>query len=235
MYGSYTIPFVSEKEGLEILVDKEGETYLYRRQFLDEALDKILVKGDGKVLINPIEPLNTPKKITSNLLIEFDKTVTIAPMARVRVYIKFPVEIGIFISDNNEIEIIDILTLAKKKFTLYGEPSGGLICKYWKSEVYSKMPSSDPMYEGIMELSIINSTNHWVEVSKSVFNAYGMKIYYDHELVSMKANMKIMSSIIAETDFVDSPIRFGMEKSMELYTAKRIYVNGTKCIMEAGF
>ncbi|WP_232221933.1 DUF432 domain-containing protein [Methanococcoides burtonii] len=216
-------------------MEKEGESYLYRSKFLDETLEKLLVTCDGKVLINPIEPLNKPKKITSNLLIEFDKTVTIAPMARVKVYIKFPVEMGIFISDKDEVEIIDILTLAKNKFTLYGNPSDGMICKYWKSEVYSTIPSSDPMYEGIMELSIINSTNRWVEVSQSVFNANGMKIYYDHDLVSMKANMKIINSIIAETDLIDSPIRYGMEKSMELYTAKRIYANITKCIMEAGF
>ncbi|ABE51460.1 Protein of unknown function DUF432 [Methanococcoides burtonii DSM 6242] len=235
MYGSHTIPFRLEKEGVEILVEKEGESYLYRSKFLDETLEKLLVTCDGKVLINPIEPLNKPKKITSNLLIEFDKTVTIAPMARVKVYIKFPVEMGIFISDKDEVEIIDILTLAKNKFTLYGNPSDGMICKYWKSEVYSTIPSSDPMYEGIMELSIINSTNRWVEVSQSVFNANGMKIYYDHDLVSMKANMKIINSIIAETDLIDSPIRYGMEKSMELYTAKRIYANITKCIMEAGF
>ncbi|WP_445475821.1 DUF432 domain-containing protein [Methanococcoides methylutens] len=235
MYGSHTIPFKSGTESIDIEVDMKGETYLYRRQFFEDSLEKILVKGDGRVLINPIEPLNKPKKITSYLLVEFDKTITIAPMSRVKVYIKFPVEMGIFISDKNEIEIIDVLTLVKQKFTLYGDPSGGLICKYWKSEIYSTMPSADPMSEGIMELTIINDTNLWEEVSRAVFNAYGMKIYYDDEIVSMKANMKIMSHSIAETDFIDIPLRPGMEKSMELYTAKRLYVNGTKCVMEAGF
>ena len=204
-------------------------------QFFDDSLEKILVKGDGKVLINPIEPLNKPKKITSHLLVEFDKTITIAPTSRVKVYIKFPIEMGVFISDEEEIEIIDILSLVKQKFTLYGDPSSGLICKYWKSEIYSTIPDADPISEGIMELSIINDAEIWVEVSRAVFNAYGMKIYYDSDMVSMKANMKIISNSIAETSFSDTPIRAGMEKSMELYTAKRLYVNGTKCIMEAGF
>lgn len=235
MYGSYTMPFRSKTEGIDIAFDMEGENCLYKRLFHDENLEKILVKGDGKVIINPIEPLNRPKKITSNLLVEFDRTITIAPMSRIMVYIKFPIEMGIFISDKDEIEVIDILTLVNQKFTLYGDPSSGLICKYWKSEIHSKIPSADLMHEGVLELTILNNTDLWVEVKQSVFNAYGMKIYYDTELVSMKANMKIISPSIAETDFIDKPLRPSMKKSMELYTAKKLYMNGKKCIMEAGF
>lgn len=235
MYGSYNIPFRSKTEDIDITFDTEGDNCFYKRQFYEDGLEKILVKGDGKVIINPIEPLNKPKKISSYLLVEFDRTITIAPMSKVTVYIKFPIEMGIFISDKDEIELIDVLTLVKQKFTLYGDPSSGLICKYWKSEIHPKIPSADPMQEGVLELTISNDTGLWVEVKQSVFNAYGMKIYYDNELVSMKANMKIVSSLIAETDFIDKPLRSGMKKSMELYTAKKLYVNGKKCIMEAGF
>ncbi|WP_440952177.1 DUF432 domain-containing protein [Methanococcoides sp. FTZ1] len=235
MYGSYTIPFSSKTENIDIAVDMEGDNCLYRRQLFEDKLEKILVKGDGKLLINPIEPLNKPKKITSHLLVEFDKTITLAPMSKIKVYIKFPIEMGIFISGKDEIEVIDILTLVKQKLTLYGDPSNGMICKYWKSEIHSTIPSADPMYEGVLELSITNDTNLWVEVSRTIFNAYGMKIYYDTEIVSMKANMKILSPTVAETDFLDTPLRSGMDKSMELYTVKKLYVNGKKCIMEAGF
>lgn len=235
MYGSYTTPFKSKAEGIDIAFDIEGENCLYRRLFYEDSLEKILVKGDGKAIINPIEPLNIPKKITSHLLVEFDRNITIAPMSRVMVYINFPIEMGIFISDEDEIEVIDVLTLVKQKFTLYGDPSSGLICKYWKSKIHSTIPSANPLYEGVLELNILNDTDTWIEVKQSVFNAYGMKIYYDTELVSMKANMKIVSSSIAETDFIDKPLRPNMKKSMELYTAKKLYVNGKKCIMEAGF
>jgi hypothetical protein len=102
------------------------------------------------------------------------------------------------------------------------------------SNVYSSIPSINPLYEGIIELSITNTTKEWITVTKAIFNAYGMKIYYRDDLVAMKASMKIIHGSIAETDFVDAPLEPGMNKSLELYTVKKLAVTTTKFIMEAG-
>ena len=234
MYRYYDAPFKIVKGGITLTLEQEGERLLYRSVYADEKVEKILLADNGKLLINPVEPLNKPKELTSYLLIEFERTLVVEPGSTKSIFITYPIEIGVFIAGSNQFEIIDILTLAKQKFTLYGDPRSGVICKYWRSEVYSSIPSVDPLHEGVIELSITNTTTWWVEVTKAIFNAYGMKIYYNDNLVSMKATMKIMSGRSAETDFVDSPLENGMKKSLELYTVRRLPVVATKFVMEVG-
>jgi hypothetical protein len=234
MYRYYDAPFKIVKEGITLTLEQEGERLLYRSVCADKEVEKILLASTGKVLINPVEPLNKPKELTSYLLIEFDRTLVVAPGLTKRIFVTYPIEIGVFIAGGNQFEIIDILTLAKQKFTLYGDPRSGVICKYWRSEVYSSIPSVNPLHEGVIELSITNTTTGWIEVTKAIFNAYGMKIYYNDDRVSMKATMKIMSGRSAETDFVDAPLENGMKKSLELYTVRRLPVVAPKFVMEVG-
>ncbi|MGE4494821.1 MAG: DUF432 domain-containing protein, partial [Methanosarcina sp.] len=116
-----------------------------------------LVLGDRKrIIINPVEPLNTPKEITPNLLIEFEKTVLLAGGEKRQIFLTFPVEIGVFISDigDKNPQLIDVLSLSRQKFTLYGEVSNGVVCKHWKSRLYSVSPDLNPLQEGVMELTL---------------------------------------------------------------------------------
>ena len=234
MFGYYDVPFKIVKEGITLTLEKEGGSLLYRSVCAGERVEKILLASDGKILINPVEPLNKPKELTTYLLIEFKRSLMVEPEATRTIFVTYPIEIGVFIAGSNQFEIIDILTLAKQKFTLYGDPRSGVICKYWRSEVYSSTPSVDSLHEGVIELSITNTTTGWVEVTKAIFNAYGMKIYYNDDRVSMKATMKIMSGRSAETDFVDTPLEEGMKKSLELYTVRKLPVVTTKFVMEVG-
>ncbi|MBE0516473.1 MAG: DUF432 domain-containing protein [Methanophagales archaeon] len=234
MYRYYDAPFKIVKDGISLTLEQEGERLLYRSVYADKRVEKILLADRGKVLINPIEPLNKPRELTSYLLIEFERTLVVEPGSTKSIFVTYPIEIGVFIAGSNQFELIDILTLAKQKFTLYGDPRSGVICKYWKSEVYSSIPAVNPLHEGIIELSITNTTTGWVEVTKAIFNAYGMKIYYNDNLVSMRATMKIMSGRSAETDFVDAPLEEGMKKSLELYTVRRLPVVAPKFVMEVG-
>jgi hypothetical protein len=234
MYGSYNIPFELEKEGITLSLVKEGNGFIYRSACAGARLEKILLARTGNVFINPIEPLNKPKELTSSLLIEFEKALLIEPEATKKIFISYPIEIGVFISTKTAVEVLDIFTLVRQKLTLYGDPRSGVICKYWRSKVYSSVPSVNPLHEGIVELSIKNTTKGWVKVTKAIFNAYGMKIYYRDDLVAMKATMKIMPGNLAETEFVDAPLEPGMKKSLELYTVRKLAVKTTKFIMEAG-
>ena len=234
MFGLHKVPLRIEKEGVSLRFEKEGEVLLYKRECRGEKVEKTLLTSNGKILINPIEPLNKPKEITPYLLIDFEKTLLVEPKITREVFLTFPLEIGVFMSQNEHFEICDILTITKQKFTLYGDPRSGVICRYWRSEVYPSIPSVNLIEEGIVQLNISNTTTKWVEVSKAVFNAYGMKIYYNDKMVFMKANMKVMSKGSAETDFIDSPLEERMKKSLELYTTRKLAITTTKFMMEAG-
>lgn len=173
MFGYYDIPLGIAKEGISLSVEREGEVLLYRRESVDEKVEKNLLASTGKILINPIEPLNKPKELTAYLLIEFERTLVVEPGATQKIYAKYPLEIGVFISSgkgNENFKILDIFTLMKQKFTLYGGPSSGVICKYWSSAVYSSIPSVNPIHEGVVELSITNTSTGWVEVKLKRFS-----------------------------------------------------------------
>ncbi|MEZ5336247.1 MAG: DUF432 domain-containing protein [Methanolobus sp.] len=144
-------------------------------------------------------------------------------------------EIGVFVVDKaGNHEVIDIFTFSNIKFTLYGTHNNGLVCRQWDSEVYSEQPDTDFRFEGYIELELINDTSHMMEVNKAVFNAYGMKIFYGSKRLAMKASMRIINKLVAETDFSAYPTTSRFKRSTELYTARKYVISGIKGIMEFG-
>jgi hypothetical protein len=212
MYGYYDPPFSVEQEGISISVERTGDRWTYRRTSGKDEVERLILGDRKRIIINPVEPLNTPKEITPNLLIEFEKTLLLASGEKKQIFLTFPVEIGVFISDagNKNPQLIDVLTLVRQKFTLYGEVSNGVVCKHWKSRLYSVPPTLDPLQEGIMELTLRNASSDWASISKAVFSAYGMKLYYDGD-VFMKARMDILNRNTAETGFDMQPINGEMK------------------------
>jgi len=234
VFGTHTIPVHIEQNGIHIDITEKNGPILYARSCGDETVEKVLLTGSSTILINPVEPLNKPRELTPYFMIELQQQVVIEPKATKVLYLTFPVETGIFIQQREESEVIDILTTAKQKYALYGDPAGGVLCKFWKSAVHGAIPTSNPVQEGIMELTITNAAGEWVEISRAVFNAYGMKLYYSDSMVSMKGHMKITAPMLAETDFVDAPLKKGMQKSLELYTARKLLVLSSKYSMTEG-
>lgn len=234
MFGLYDFPLSKEQEGIFLSVTQRDGNFFYERNCMDETVEKMILANDQKILINPVEPLNKPKAISSNLFVDLDTALMIQPKATKKIYLTFPIEIGVYISRGGDFQILDIFTLSKQKFILYGDPKNGVICKYWKSGLFSEIPAKSPIREGVLELQISNPNSHWVEVSKAIFNAYGMKIYYNKKMVSMKAQMKLRNGDLAETDFKDSPLEKKMKKSLEIYTARKLSVGSTKFVMEFG-
>ena len=234
MFGEYDIPVNIEQKDLSISVQKEDECLIYRRTCLEEKVEKNLLIKNGKIILNPVEPLNKPKSLTTYLLIKLGKTLILEPKSTKEVFIKFPIEIGVYLSDGKEFQVLDILTLTKSKFTVYGDPRNGVLCKYWKSDIHSSVPSVDPLYEGVIRLKIENTNPDWVEITRAVFDAYAMKIYYNDQIVGMKATMRIRNGGIADTNFRDSPIEKGMSHALEIYAVRKLSITTNEFVMEFG-
>ncbi|WP_269849073.1 hypothetical protein [Methanosarcina horonobensis] len=66
-------PFSVEQEGISISVERTGDRWTYRRKSGKDEVEKLILGDRKRIIINPVEPLNTPKEITPNLLIEFEK------------------------------------------------------------------------------------------------------------------------------------------------------------------
>ncbi|MGC9444417.1 MAG: DUF432 domain-containing protein [Candidatus Methanospirareceae archaeon] len=234
MFGHYTIPLDIAAEGISLTIERDEGRFRYRSVCNGATVEKLLLTRAGTVLINPVEPLHRPKELTKTLLIELEKTLVIEPGTTKTVFLTFPIEIGVFITTKENVEVLDIFTLLPQKFTLYGDPRTGMICKYWRSSVSATVPAVNPLREGVIQLRINNITSDWVNVTSVVFDAYTMKIYYNERLVAMRATMKVLLRNLAETTFTDEPLEHGMTKSLELYTARKLQVPLTKFLMEAG-
>ena len=233
MFGLYGSPVNMEIEGVFLSMEAHDDSLIYRRWGSLGSTERLLLQESCSILLNPVEPVNMPKRLTHFLLVNFKKTLILEPGASKKVYNTFPVVLGVFVSQGKEgFEVIDIFSFSRLKYTLYGAPSNGTICKYWESDVFLSPPDTDPWYTGYIELKIVNDTEHLVEVSKSLFNAYGMKIYYEGNKVVMKAVMKIPSRKLAETEFVHCPGKAGFKKATELYVSSKLRVIGSRCIME---
>ncbi|MFC1890508.1 DUF432 domain-containing protein [Thermodesulfobacteriota bacterium] len=234
MFGQHKIPLKIEDEGISLTLEKEEDTLVYKRDCLGDELGKTLLTGKEEILIHPVEPLNTPKKLTPYLMIAFENPLVVEPKASKTIFVTFPVEIGVFLSGSKRYEPLDIISIAKKKFILYGSPRGGKICKYWSSDVYPSPPKVSYLHEGVLSLRIKNEADSWVTVTKAVFNGYGMKIHYNEKMVSSKAEMRIINKSSAETEFIASPLEKGMTKAVETYSLGRVSMTSTEFNMGEG-
>jgi len=235
MYGTYDIPVSLQSEGISLSIERRDDAVVYRRQLGDEKAEKLLLGGgSGSIVINPVEPLNLPRDLTPYLYLDFQSTVALGPKTSSTVFVTFPVEIGVFLQERGEVEILDIFTLARQKYTLYGDPRNGLLCRYWSTPVGATAPGAGRLHEGVMELKLANNTGSWVEVNKAVFSGYGMKLYYSDDLVGMKAEMEVTGATTAQTDCRDMPLKKHMMKSLELYTARKLVVLFPKFAMTDG-
>ncbi len=232
MFGRYDYALHFADENISVKIERQDGLYVYRRECGGQNYERILASGTGGVVVNPVEPVNLPKEITHFLQIEFDPIV-IEPMSTSRVYLTCPVEVGVFLEAKRDMDVLDIFGLNHQKYTLYGPPSGGVIARWHPSRVFSEVPSVEPLKEGVIELRLRNMHREWVEVSRAVFESCDMKIYYN-DFVGMIAEMRILNKTLAETDFVDAPLKPGMKKSIELYTAREIPVIKKGYLMEWG-
>jgi len=237
IFRRYDLPFEISEDHFSITVRKEYGSIQYLRECQNEKVEKFFLAEDVSLMLAPVEPLNTPKELAQYLQVEFETPMTIAPKVLKIIYVTFPLEIAVFLTGKDNaasLEAIDIFSMSQQKFTLYGDPSNGLLCKHHKSRIFTAIPEIDMYKEGVIEIEIKNATTEWVTVRKVVFNAYRMKIYYDSENVSMSASMNIVSENMAVTDFNDAPIKQGMTKAPELFVLKKLPIMASRFLMEHG-
>lgn len=132
-------------------------------------------------------------------------------------------------------ELIDVFSVNEQKYSLYGSPTKGTIVSYRESDIYRTIPETDIFKDGVLSLTLINSGKDIANVSSSVFDGWGMKLYYNDNCVSMVAEMNLLHNNTAETTFLNVPLIVGMNKSYEIYTSRKISVTKKSFLMELGY
>ncbi|OPX69948.1 MAG: hypothetical protein A4E37_00238 [Methanoregulaceae archaeon PtaB.Bin056] len=222
MFGIYKIPFQTDAAGITVSVECEGETSTYRRIAPLGTLTKRLGYREGRVFINPVEPVNLPSEVTGMLEFHFTP-VTLRPGSSIPICMKFPVEIGVFVGAAENYTLLDVFSLARPKYSLYGTPEKGFITRHVECEVYEYAPPTNPFEEGVLFLTIKNSARDWVEVSRAVFDASMLRIFHGR-IVAITGEMEVYSRLVAETSVLDLPPEDGMKQSLRVFPTKRMLI-----------
>ena len=234
MFGTYGLSTTLKGDGIEIIVEGEGKKKRYFRRAGKDEIEKVIFADGGNLVVCPVEPVNLPQDgVAEHLLIELNKPLIIEPGVKNTIFVKFPIEIGVFLVDKRDVELIDIFTRIKPKYTLYGPPESGIICKWWKSDIFDDKPSVKKLYEGILKVDISNKYYEWVELTKMVFDAYSMKVFYNHSAY-IHAHLIIVNKTIGETTFITRRPK-DMQGSLDIYISRGVKKLEKKFIMEWRF
>jgi hypothetical protein len=233
VFGRYEGDISYKDENVSVSLDRSLDIPRYERTCRGEKVVKSLSFRRGKLIINPVEPVNLPLPLTRHLEIRFP-VIALPPGTSQKLYLSFPLEIGVFLDAGGDIHVLDIFSLSSPKFSLYGPPDAGFITRWHRSDASTIKTVTDRYREGVIDLTIRNSACETVEVSRAVFDSDSMHLCYA-DCVEMEAVMDMYSPMIARTTFPMVPARPGMERCIELYTAQKIpVVQGKGFLMEYG-
>jgi uncharacterized protein len=233
VFGRYDRGFSYTDPEINLRIDDSSAIPEYRRECGGGVVKKHLAADYDAIHIHPVEPVNLPQEITHHLEISFPPIV-IPPAAKKKFYVTFPVEIGVFFEIRGEMNLLDVFSLVPTKFSLYGLPGTGIITRWYRSSIFSDIPVTDLHREGVMELTLANNSSATAEVSRAVFDSYGMQLFYG-DRVGMTAAMEIISPLIATTTFAALPPHGCPHRSIDLYAVRRFAIGPRKSFfMESG-
>ncbi|MDD1716283.1 MAG: DUF432 domain-containing protein [Methanolinea sp.] len=222
MFGIHKYPFEYREREVFLSIEPGDRYSHYHRVIPGNDCRKMIGNLEGRVVINPVEPVSLPHDVTG--MIEFHFTpIVLEPGSTVKIYLKFPVEIGVFLESTDGYDVLDVFTLAKQKFSLYGTPEKGFITRHIEAGVFDTIPGTDSLTEGVMEIAMHNCGQAWVEVSRAVFEQSTMHLFYG-SMVSMKAEMEVHSRQMAVTRVLERPLEAEMKQSVRLFSARRILI-----------
>lgn len=194
-----------------IVVEKEGEIAHYYRYVNGEVrVSKTIVKPVRFELV-PFYPVMLPIRFTNYILVELSRNILVPSKGEVTIYVKIPVNLAVYAyGRHRRFKIIDVFSINKIKYTLYGIPDRGIVARYWRSPPNVDLP--EPMMgEAIALVNIRNRYDGWVEIGKILLDSQILRLYYIPRSWTAYTQVVIMA--------VNSPI------TATIYYGRRIEAN----------
>lgn len=165
----YEVAFGENK----ITVNSAGSAFSYKR-FSGGKLDAeaMVVSDEDMVVIGvfPIAPLFTPKSVAKNIYLKFKSPVVLDQNNEAEVFAKMPIEIGVYRQTKGEEMLLDVFSLRRQQYALYGPPENGVVCRYVETEVSVSKDDMNPKKyeEALVKIRIKNAIDNVVKVSKVI-------------------------------------------------------------------
>jgi hypothetical protein len=243
VFGEFSPPYRFERDGLSLSLEMLEGHYQYRRDLAGNRVEKAISVGLSRLLVHPVEPFHTGPETAGHLELEFPPLILEAG-ATETIFLTFPIEVGVFVEGIRETEILDVFSVNRPKYSLYGTPRRGVITRFARSGRHRELPAVDMAGEGVLKLTIRNMLSEWAKVSRVVMDSPEMHLY-SSDFAGLVATMRITGREAAEVTGVDRPLKGGMSRAHDLFTARRILRLGTSprfpgmerkgFLMEGGF
>lgn len=223
-YGLYDVDEFLELNlpNTEIKIKKISENvFSYSRLNSDDDLiEKIIPIKSSKLQIElcPIRPLNFPAKRTTHMYLDIGTPVFLSEHSSATVFLRCPIEIGVFLVHDNHKDSLDCLTCdpVNSRFCLYGSTESGTLCKYEKTEIVESYDDSIPFVNAVLKVNMQNELSKGLSIDKIVFPISDNSIYYRdskaiidslHAILKKKLTLEIIDirSEKIQTDFILSP------------------------------
>jgi hypothetical protein len=154
---------------LNYSITKEKDHLVYQK-----GEKKIEIPSNLTIKEFPILSIN--EAITEYFGIVFEQPIYIGEEQEVKLYVKLPLDIGIYVSDGSNYKLIDVIEIYTKKYALYGTIGEGVIYRYWKTNAFLVLPITSGN-EAITLIEIINKAGSIGSISKIIFNTKFFSLY----------------------------------------------------------
>ncbi|MDT7891918.1 MAG: DUF432 domain-containing protein [Thermoproteota archaeon] len=154
---------------LNYSITKEKDHLVYQK-----GEKKIEIPSNLTIKEFPILSIN--EAITEYFGIVFEQPIYIGEEQEVKLYVKLPLDIGIYVSDGSNYKLIDVIEIYTKKYALYGTIGEGVIYRYWKTNAFLVLPITS-VNEAITLIEIINKAGSVGSISKIIFNTKFFSLY----------------------------------------------------------
>lgn len=164
-----------------VRVEKDSRVVVYERATNGELVVSRTIYSASRIIPIPLYPVNIPMLFTTYILVVFKKPLDLAPKESVTLYTTIPVDIAVYAVKNNEkneaINVVDVFSVKKVKYGLYGPVDKGVVARYYVSDYYFK--EVDPsLGEALVKISAKNKTQEWVSVTRILLESNPLKLYY---------------------------------------------------------
>lgn len=223
-YGVYVITENLELSlpNITLRIEKIGENvFSYtRKDSEDNIIEKVIPtkSHDLTIELTPIRPLNFPAKRTNYLYLDLETPVFLSKDATATVFIQCPIEIGVFLLHDGHKDSLDWVTCdpINSRFSLYGPPESGTLCKYAKCKVVESYEDSIPFVNAVLKVNLKNELDIGHSISSVIFPISGNSIYYKNSqaiidslnaVLKKKLTIEVLdvSSESIETDWAPAP------------------------------
>lgn len=217
----------------EIKIKKIGQNvFSYARKDSEDNLIEKLIPTKSKTLtieIAPIRPLNFPANRTSYVYLEFETPVFLYEGSSATVFVRCPIEIGVFYHHDTKADSLDCFTCDpfNCRFCLYGTPESGTLCKHYKSEIVESYDDSIPYVNGVLQVYLNNELFKGLSVGRVVFPISENSIYYENSIAILDSIHAVLKKklTIEILDITSKPITTDWKKSPtyeKIETLKRV-------------